>query len=492
MPKKILYTEDGVTSKFSEEDLGTAAFKNTGQNTGQIPVAPMGMGVMPQAKAILDPIKDLTDSAAFHEASEFATVESLTQKADLIEGFIPSSQIRSQPLYEYLGVFANQAEMLAITISPDEDSVKPGDFGIRGDTGDYAQLTALPASVLGNWRLSELPSPLVFDVNGQIGHIQIGKADIGLPLTPNLAAVDFPVSTAQANADRVIQEAAEDYTDSIIANLTSGEAMGGIIENAPAITLLADADSIGVAQGSILKHITWTSIKSILKTYFDTLYTTTLAVTTQLASYVPKTRTINGKALTSDIVINKNDLNLGDSENTSDADKPLSNATISSLSTLQSYAIQRNNHTGTQAVNTITGLGSLATQNGTFSGISSGTNSGDETQASIKSKLGVGTSIVDGYLSKEDWIAFNAKQATLGFTPANITALALKADITALNLKADTSYVDSAILNINEISRVPSQDIVLSSGFSSVLASDLEILSGNSYEIEHNGVLEIL
>lgn len=39
----------------------------------------------------------------------------------------------------------------------------------------------------------------------------------------------------------------------------------------------------------------------------------------------------------------------------------------------------RANHTGTQPVATITGLGTLATQSGTFSGSSSGTNTGDQT-----------------------------------------------------------------------------------------------------------------
>lgn len=44
--------------------------------------------------------------------------------------------------------------------------------------------------------------------------------------------------------------------------------------------------------------------------------------------------------------------------------------------------LARANHTGTQAVGTITGLGTLATQSGTFSGTSSGTNTGDQTSIS--------------------------------------------------------------------------------------------------------------
>ena len=43
----------------------------------------------------------------------------------------------------------------------------------------------------------------------------------------------------------------------------------------------------------------------------------------------------------------------------------------------------------------------------------SGTNSGDETQASVKTKLGAASSGVDGYLTGGDWNTFNGKQAAL-------------------------------------------------------------------------------
>ena len=43
----------------------------------------------------------------------------------------------------------------------------------------------------------------------------------------------------------------------------------------------------------------------------------------------------------------------------------------------------------------------------------SGTNSGDETQASIKTKLGAASAEQDGYLSSTDWSTFNSKQAAL-------------------------------------------------------------------------------
>ena len=50
----------------------------------------------------------------------------------------------------------------------------------------------------------------------------------------------------------------------------------------------------------------------------------------------------------------------------------------------------------------------------------SGTNTGDETTATIKTKLGVANTTDDGYLLATDWNTFNNKQTALGFTPENV------------------------------------------------------------------------
>jgi hypothetical protein len=46
----------------------------------------------------------------------------------------------------------------------------------------------------------------------------------------------------------------------------------------------------------------------------------------------------------------------------------------------------------------------------------SGTNTGDETQATIKSKLGAATTSVDGYLTAANWTTFNGKESVLTFS----------------------------------------------------------------------------
>lgn len=51
----------------------------------------------------------------------------------------------------------------------------------------------------------------------------------------------------------------------------------------------------------------------------------------------------------------------------------------------------------------------------------SGTNTGDETLTSIKTKLGAASSSNAGYLTNADWTRFDGKQNALGFTPYNAT-----------------------------------------------------------------------
>ena len=49
----------------------------------------------------------------------------------------------------------------------------------------------------------------------------------------------------------------------------------------------------------------------------------------------------------------------------------------------------------------------------TGTGTASGTNTGDETNSTIKTKLGAASTSADGYLTSTDWNTFNGKQAAL-------------------------------------------------------------------------------
>jgi hypothetical protein len=64
----------------------------------------------------------------------------------------------------------------------------------------------------------------------------------------------------------------------------------------------------------------------------------------------------------------------------------------------------------------------------------SGTNTGDESTASVKAKIGAATSTLDGYLTFGDWVIFNAKQNAIGYTPANKAGETFTGSISATNL----------------------------------------------------------
>jgi hypothetical protein len=81
----------------------------------------------------------------------------------------------------------------------------------------------------------------------------------------------------------------------------------------------------------------------------------------------------------------------------------------------------------------------------------SGTNTGDETQSTIKTKLGAATTSVDGYLTSTDWNTFNGKQNALGFTAENVAnkdtdgTLAANSDTNYASQKATKTYVDTQV-----------------------------------------------
>jgi hypothetical protein len=56
------------------------------------------------------------------------------------------------------------------------------------------------------------------------------------------------------------------------ADVTDAGNVGGAIAGADAVTTIADADKVGITVGGVLKTLSWTYVKSILKTYFDGLY----------------------------------------------------------------------------------------------------------------------------------------------------------------------------------------------------------------------------
>lgn len=96
----------------------------------------------------------------------------LSEKADLVGGYVPSSQIPAIAITEYLGAVVDEPAMLAL----DGDQ---GDWCIRTDSSTAWVLSADDSTLLGSWIQIPHPQSPVLSVNGQTGVIDLVSSDIG-------------------------------------------------------------------------------------------------------------------------------------------------------------------------------------------------------------------------------------------------------------------------------------------------------------------------
>lgn len=101
-------------------------------------------------------------------------VTTLAAKADLVGGYVPTSQIPAIAITEYLGSVANQAAMLAL-------SGQKGDWAIRSDAGKVYVITGNDPTQLADWTAMVYPTSPVTSVNGQTGVVVLTAADVGAP-----------------------------------------------------------------------------------------------------------------------------------------------------------------------------------------------------------------------------------------------------------------------------------------------------------------------
>lgn len=120
-------------------------------------------------------------------------VPALSAKADLVGGVLPSSQVPSISIIDFLGNAANQTEMLAMV-------GQKGDWCIRTDLGQAWQITDTDPSILASWTAIPIGTVAVQSVNGQTGIVVLGKADVGLGNVTNTSDDDKPISTLQQTA----------------------------------------------------------------------------------------------------------------------------------------------------------------------------------------------------------------------------------------------------------------------------------------------------
>jgi len=124
---------------------------------------------------------------------------------------------------------------------------------------------------------------------------------------------------------------------------------------------------------------------------------------------------VNG--LTGVVSLSKSDLGLGNLDNTSDANKPISTATQSALNGKQASGTYSTDiHGNITALNAVSGI-----------------NGGDETLTSIKTKLGAASSSNSGYLTNTDFSNFSGKQPAGTYATGTGTATGTNTGDNAVN-----------------------------------------------------------
>lgn len=134
------------------------------------------------------------------------------------------------------------------------------------------------------------------------------------------------------------------------------------------------------------------------------------------------------------ITLTRSDVGLANVDNTADASKPVSTAQAAADAAVQAYAIQRANHTGTQAVGTITGLAAVAAS-GSASDLGTGT---------LPALRLPATTVTAGSYGSASSVATFTVDGTGRLTAAGSTAIAISAGAVSglATVAASGSYAD--------------------------------------------------
>ena len=298
----------------------------------------------------------------------------------------------------------------------------------------------IPSLVSGVVPDNELPI-YVKSVNGVSGLVVINKSTIGLSNVDNTSDNVKPVSTAQALANNVILSQANTYTDLesnraiIKENLlvpktttVNGHSLSTNINITPTdigLDLVNNTSDINKPVSTSQANANTTTLNSA-KTYTD-LETT--RATTAENLLVAKTVTVNGHALFSNISVTAIDVGLGNVNNTSDTNKPVSTAQATAdTNTLNSAKA----YTDNLVVSLLDDRGNHNASTGSYptiggSGISGAINKSDFWYINVAGVInGVSFNVGDSIRSLIDnpgqtTTNWSALEANIGYVPYNAT-----------------------------------------------------------------------
>jgi hypothetical protein len=239
-------------------------------------------------------------------------------------GLIPSSQLPPVSLSS-TSVVSNDVDMVALS------NATVGSIAIRTDLNKNFVLSALPASILANWVELLTPSAPVQTVNGYTGTVNLSKIDIDLSNVDNTSDITKPVS----NPTRAALDLKLDANKVGLANgVASLNTLGKIpSDQIPAISfssvkvLTSEVEMLALSSAVVGSVVIRTDVN---KNYvLAQANPAVLANWIQLLTPAPPVQTVNG--MIGDITITKSSIDLANVNNTSDASKPVSNATLTAL-----------------------------------------------------------------------------------------------------------------------------------------------------------------
>lgn len=180
-----------------------------------------------------------------------------------------------------------------------------------------------------------------------------GVTAVQVPFSDN--ALTDPLSATEV--DGALKEL-RTRTNTINTTLPNkADLVGGVIPTAQ-IPAIAITEFLGaVADESAMLALTGQRGDWCIRQDTSMAYILITEDPTQAANWIaiphPQSPVLSVNGQTGVVVLNKADVGLGNVDNTSDANKPVSTAQASADAAVQAYAIQRGNHTGTQLASTI-------------------------------------------------------------------------------------------------------------------------------------------
>jgi hypothetical protein len=239
-------------------------------------------------------------------------------------GLIPSSQL--PPIsFTSTTVVSNDVDMVGLT------NATVGSIAIRTDLNKNFVLSILPASTLTNWVELLTPAAPVQTVNGYTGSVNLSKNDIDLSNVDNTSDITKPVSNPTKAALDLKLDASKVGAASGVASLNI---LGKIpTDQIPSISfstvkvLASEAEMLALNSAVIGSVVIRTDLNKnyVLAQANPSILTNWI----QLLTPAPPVQTVNG--MTGDILITKSSIDLTNVNNTSDASKPVSTATLTAL-----------------------------------------------------------------------------------------------------------------------------------------------------------------